>query len=514
MIRSSRGCWRTWCLAGTLSVLAGSGRGDALFKAIKASIAPPSTGYLTSESATLNGLTYFFAYPLEGLQLWRTDGTSAGTGVIANLGRTDNFVRLRSFRDAIYFAVLKGRAETGQTRVLELWKSDGTVTGTKRIKTIDAVVSTSLASFRGELYFSAYAQDSGSQIWKTDGTTEGTSPVIPLQGAMPSELVPVGDLLFFLAPSNNPSQTEGLWRSDGTAAGTFLLADFATVPFGFEGTSRLGPNSLVDVGGIAFFVANDGVSGNELWRSDGTLSGTAMVKDINPGSASAFLYLQILPPLNASEFEGKRLLPFGGSLFFAAVDPFHGFALWKSDGTAAGTIPVKSINATPPEPTVFFNPSPLLLAVGPMFYFQANDGVSGSELWRSDGTESGTLLVRDIFPGAQGSAPSYFGVAAGRVFFSAEDPDHGRELWVSDGTNSGTALVVDVLEGPDSSIPLPLAVADEELVFAASDRAGLALWRTDGSARGTVRIRTLLFSSDSPPRRPTDFPHVLEFRPD
>ena len=40
-------------------------------------------------------------------------------------------------------------------------------------------------------------------------------------------------------------------------------------------------------------------------------------------------------------------------------------------------------------------------AVGDLFFFTANDGIHGYELWRSDGTEAGTVMVKDLRPGMQ-----------------------------------------------------------------------------------------------------------------
>src|SRR5262245_62031164 len=86
---------------------------------------------------------------------------------------------------------------------------------------------------------------------------------------------------------------------------------------------------MVNVNGTLFFAADDGVNGQELWKSDGTAAGTIMVKDIRPGANGSF---------------PENLTAVGNTLFFAADDGVNGTELWKSDGTAAGTILVKDIN--------------------------------------------------------------------------------------------------------------------------------------------------------------------------
>src|SRR5436190_5927159 len=102
------------------------------------------------------------------------------------------------------------------------------------------------------------------------------------------------------------------------AATPQLLADTNTAPGGSS------PAAFVEMGGVLYFVANDGVHGSELWRTDGTPAGTSIVRDVNPG-----------PNTGVSPSEAPVV--FGGALYFAATDPSHGSELWRSDGTAAGT---------------------------------------------------------------------------------------------------------------------------------------------------------------------------------
>ena len=87
----------------------------------------------------------------------------------------------------------------------------------------------------------------------------------------------------------------------------------------------------------------------------------------------------------------------GGTLFFAADDGTHGKELWKSDGTEAGTVLVKDIDLATTTTTT--TPAPTLTGVGGTLFFTADDGTHGRELWKSDGTEAGTVLVKDIHPG-------------------------------------------------------------------------------------------------------------------
>src|SRR5262249_39046212 len=163
----------------------------------------------------------------------------------------------------------------------------------------------------------------------------------------------------------------------------------------------------INVNSTLFFVANDGTHGRELWKSDGTSKGTILVKDINPDSTT---YYQGSGPPNPTD-----LVNVNGTLFFSANDNTHGAELWKSDGTAAGTVMVKGIKPG----AAGSNPSHLT-NVGGTLYFSANDGSNGTELWQSDGTAAGTVLVEDIYPGSLGSYPTSFAVSGGHLFFSAD----------------------------------------------------------------------------------------------
>ena len=108
---------------------------------------------------------------------------------------------------------------------------------------------------------------------------------------------------------------DGLWKSDGTAAGTFLLKEK-------EGSFTLSPELLIAVNGLLYFTGNDDVHGLELWKSDGTSAGTVLLKDIYTGSNSS--------DINAFAKVGNKLM-------FSANDGINGNEIWVSDGTEAGT---------------------------------------------------------------------------------------------------------------------------------------------------------------------------------
>jgi len=276
-----------------------------------------------------------------------------------------------------------------------------------------------------------------------------------------------------------------LWKSDGTASGTILVLDINT-----GGSSS--PYSLANVNGTLFFTADDGVHGNELWKSDGTASGTMLVKDIITGGGHS---------------RPRYQTNVNGTLFFRATNGTPGFELWKSDGTETGTVLVKDINSLGHSYPRY------LTNVNGTLFFRSNDGNSGYELWKSDGTTSGTMLVQDI-ASIGSSNPGNLTNASGTLFFRSNDGTNGYELWKSDGTTSGTMLVKDIAS-IGSSFPLYLTDVNGTLFFNADDGAsGYELWKSNGTASGTMLVQDIASIGNSFPSNLTNVNGTLFFRAD
>jgi trimeric autotransporter adhesin len=460
-----------------------------------------------SNFINFNGTLYFTASDMNsplfpvGNEIFKTDGTTAGTGIMADIGQnaSGNPGNFTIFNGLLYFTV------NDNIHGYELWKTGGTAATTELVKDINTTETTSnisnLTVVNNTLFFSATngAANNGQELWKTDGTAAGTVMVKDIypgtQSGNPMHLTNVNGVLYFSAASNIPMSAgvPHLWKSDGTEAGTVLvnwhyrsghlyslidlngtlLYTYSTMPNGLElwksdgtwGGSRIvkditpelytssGVSSLTLFNNHVYFTAVDGINGRELWKSDGFNSGTVMVKNINthavPGAPSG-------SPNNLGS-DPTSLMVHNGLLYFSASNPDDGLVeLYKTDGTEAGTVKVKDIN-----PTGSSNPV-MLGRSGFKIYFAANDGVHGNELWSSDGTPEGTVMVQDIEPGPGSSNPTGFIEVAGKMYVSVETAGTGRELLVANAPANG---------------PLPLSLLEFKGSIAGDD--GLLQWKTD-----------------------------------
>ena len=181
---------------------------------------------------------------------------------------------------------------------------------------------------------------------------------------------------------------------------------------------------------------------------------------------------------------------------FSANDGVTGAELWITDGTAVGTLLLKDINpgSAGSSPAGFTR-------VGDKIYFSAVEAAAGQELWVTDGTAAGTRLVADINPGTGWSRPTALTAFGGKLFFQANDGVNGAELWVSDGTAAGTVMLKDIGGVGVSGFPENFFALGDKLLFTAtSPSAGYELWITDGTAGGTALLLDIAagFGSSNP----------------
>ncbi|MEM7202133.1 MAG: hypothetical protein AAF628_17830 [Planctomycetota bacterium] len=476
-----------------------------------------------------------------GRELWRTDGTFAGTTLVADIvpgvGSSDVSLLTRVGSNVVF------KAAGG------LWASDGTSGGTVAIGPVEPLEFPARWNGGGRVVFSGRDAGGGAEPWFTDGTLGGTFRLADLQpgpgSSTPRNLYyaewhdPVQGLTvastFFTAWT--ASFGLELWRvvsgvperltdldpgpGSGLAVDTELahfapaapspFANGVTVwfparapgtgrelyrwfaPFGgapivamvadlAPGSSSSGPTQLVARGNTVVFAATSPATGNELWVSDTVSNGATLVADLNPGAASSSPH-DLLPSPGLSVLTQPIL--------FAADDGVHGVELFKYElfSVARLTDLVPFAGSSDPQP---------LVAAGAHSYFAADGGGLGRELYRTDGFA--VELVADVFPGATSSDPRDAVVVdatpgAERVLLAARGPDPlGVEPYLYDGTTQRTSLVRDLQGATElSSDPGPYFedLAGRVWFTAVTPSAGRELWTSDGTAAGTVMVEDL-----------------------
>lgn len=381
-----------------------------------------------------NGKLYTNVFhPSYGIELFSTDGTSAGTNLVKDIypGTWSNDIfGITSYNGALYFAAKE------MTNGSELWTSDGTSAGTKIVKKIFADYRSGIrennrdfAVLNGKMIFAAIdTVPTGIELWQSDGTDAGTNmlkDIIVLGthpdphtfGAEPRNFAVSGGKMFF-SGINTTSMEKVLYETDGTAAGTKRLDP--GMPPGYIVTE----NYYLHNGGIYY-----GGPGGQLWRYNISTEQAALVKDIDPRYVGGNSF----PPM--AEMNGK--------LYFAATDSTHGIELWTTDGTTNGTFMVKDIQQGIGGSLPQMRGS---IVYKDKLYFAAQDTANGVEIWETDGTEAGTKQLVNLFTDTKSGSFKGMINYADKMFFFAKHTS-AWQLYQTDGTAAGTRLI----QGPNTS---------------------------------------------------------------
>ena len=426
-----------------------------------ADIRPAISSSSPRQLTAIGSILYFSANDgISGFELWKTDGTSSGTTQVADIrpGISSSYPgNFTAIDNTIYFIANYG------IRGFELWKTGGTSDGTSLVADINTNNSSygpsSLIATENTIYFVHNDGTSGYELWKTDGSI--TTLVADINRGIgnsdPRELMVIENTLFFTASDGIGGRD--LWRTDGTNAGISRLTDFDAIPLFSSSVGRANPQSLTRVGNTLFFVGWGESSEFALWKSDGTPAGTNRIIDFQ---------------LGVYESGALQLAGVGETLFFTAFDEYSGRELWKTDGTALGTQRITDIRQGP-----YSSGISQLTAVGNTLFFTANDGISGTELWKTDGTSAGTQRVADINLGIADSNPSNLTAVGNSLFFTAFDRSNGHELWRTDGTTSGAIRITDTGSAFAASPGYPALVGNTLFFTAELDGNGNELWALD-----------------------------------
>ena len=396
----------------------------------------------TQNLVQINGVN-FFTYDdgIHGRELWRSDGTEDGSFLVKDINSGEGIGSdpeyLIVYHNKIYF-----KADDG-TNGDELWVSDGLESGTSLFKDIVTGPNGSSISgpiiFNDLLFFNAYNEDEEFEIWKTDGSQSGTvkfdlSEILSGVGEINYSAI-IGNNLYFTGESIGGSQNDSLVKTDGTVAGTQIVKTLTDNSIFYM--------SLFSDGTHIYFFTPAGTT-TELWISDGTEANTMFVKDILVGGESNY-------PRNFFAYNNK--------VYFSAKDRENDFGhrLFVTDGTEIGTHLVT-------EEDKAFNPFNFVL-YNNLLYFSGYDNEYGDELWRTDGTAEGTLHALDNLDlkdeNDDGSSIGYILKAVDKLllFIRGKDPDeYSYILKETDGTTIRT--ISDRIAYDEGSIMDPLVFDD------------------------------------------------------
>jgi ELWxxDGT repeat protein len=344
------------------------------------------------------------------------------------------------------------------------WRTDGTAGATTLVS--DKFAPSSMYEFLGNLYF---VDRFTNNLYRFISDTEQIVLIKEFSTALIfTELN--GNLL--LVASDGVSGNE-LWITDGTSGGTFILKDINVGSRGSGIETAAGRFAKLD--NKLFFVADDFVNGEELWVTEGTQESTNMVADIRSGFAGS---------------DPRELRQFGNQLIFFASDGSVGPRLWISDGSSSGTTKIKPSGATLDS---YSCPEGRLIVLDDKVLFCAGFSPQGAELWIIDGTTGGTVLLKDLNPSGS-SSPSFLMEIGSNAFFIATVDN--EELWVTDGSDQGT---IQLTAREDISLRdiYPIGSLGAEMIFVAEmEDVGVGLWVTDVGNSAVTLIKDLDPSSN------------------
>lgn len=420
---------------------------------------------------------YFFTV---GSALWVSDGTATGTYELLNMG-----VKNLAASDNLLFFTDSGENQ--------LWRSDGTISGTWMVVDISQVYGVNcipgcvqnIIAMNDWAYFGStdggYISGSvGWEVWYSPlGFGWGPIDIRPgREDSRPLLLKVIGDTLYIRADDGITGNE--LWAIRGTLA--TRVTDI------YPGENDSNPYVLDSFRGDIYFTANDGIHGEELWKYQPGDGGVSLVKDINEFVTCND---QSLYPGSGSLPCSSHIFPAAGTetdIFFVADDGVHGRELWKSDGTELGTQVVIDLN---PQNTCdqwgYYPGSGIypcgsyifrLVGVNNQAYFTASDwGVSPffEYVWRSDGTPSGTYVIREFSAGGPSMLSwDYIYRFQDYIFYTFISDNGPIEVWKTNTINQHTEKI---FQG--SGVVLPALASDKgnNLFFWGDDTEhGLELW--------------------------------------
>ena len=481
---------------------------------------PLQRSFSTFSLVEWGGVPHFISRSTE---LWKTDGSAAGTLLVENLPLPEGSIvaSMTPAGDALLLVVMnfsknsqefwihrpsQGTTEKladlgspnfigsgtvqrsgdrffcfagGNDHTLKLWVTDGTAQGTRMLKEApggEIGLLPGMATWKGEVYFSLIGPTGkGSQIWRSNGTVEGTSMVKEVRGETEEPILGyciAADRHVYFQESGWSPDTPKLWRTDGTAAGTLEIPrDADQIPY-------LSPVPFRD----AIYMAVETDRQSQLWKSLGTPRSTRPVLRSERSTRSA------CGLVNFGVDNG--IVSAGGQLLLAVTPGGNDFDIWRSDGTADGTRAAWSVSGSPETDEAGIE---AVATLGSRGLFDVRDLPEAGDrrLMISDGTGNGTTLLKDFSEEPPHTYPVNFFTIGDQCFFITGGPADSTRLWKTDGTAEGTVEVTTAAGASIEAYPYLTEMDDILYFFAWSSPGGDALWRSDGTAEGTFRVKSI-----------------------
>lgn len=332
--------------------------------------------------------------------------------------------------------------------------------------------------FKDYMYFLAEDNDNGVELWRTDGTSDNTELVIDttdldtgetfsgnITDSDPQHLRIFNEqILFFRKPLNSNDNRWQLWSTEGTEDTTSELLSLNDV-------QMMGGRLISGVTEEYFYflMQNEDNDNQSFWRTRG-LSGesnTEKLYDEQEGTVSELMILN-------------------DDVFFIDDET----ELRVLDGTNRPEL-IDAIN-TAPETSKSLH---FARVIDDFMLIAIDNGFDGRELWRSNGTEDSTEIIKDIASdNANGvnfpinNSTDTFPIINSTLYFPGED-SRGLELWRTDGSESNTDIVEDLRSGSTASNPRNFYVLDDMLYFVADSSEGNDyLYRTSASDPSNIEL--------------------------
>ncbi len=384
------------------------------------------------------------------------------------------------FNGKLYFAANDG------TNGMELWSTDGTANGTQLLKnavegTANGVTTKDLFSLNDEVYFSAHTTGSNDDIWKTTGL--GANAEQYLFANSGSVLGTLGDTIYMVT---NPMF---IYKGSGNGEEPEVVADLST-----SIGEAIHPSSNFSLGDkfiFTLFAFGGGTPyGKELWTVNWQTPGAQLLKNIGPGLNDGLFG-------SAYGEEDQRILKLSETqAIFAADDGTNGIELWTTDGTPTGTVLLKDINPGSGSS----DPKKINAMLNGKAYFVAND----KEVWTTNGTAGATSKLIDFSSEISNIVRmnnDVYATVSDALYKITQDPavkihDLNGEasemivldnklyiatensLWVSDGTSANTVSIA------FEATPSKLYAFKNQVYFSANEQ----LWHSIGSENTTQMI--------------------------